>query len=586
MSTSANSSSRHPAVGSETGAVALMVAIMLPLFIGLAAFTVDVANWYVVSAQVQKAADAAALGGVTYMPQDFASATAKALAVSSRNGYTNSTTGPTFVTTATMPARTSQLRATVTTTFDNIFGKLLGRPTMTITRTAVADYLGPALMGSPCNALGTQPTPSDGSGTAIPTTAQGGFATCQGDPQFWTLVEGPATDKVQGDRYATNVCDDSSTDFCASDRNSEYRPDGYVFVVRVNAAAVNQSINLQIYDPAYVTTGQDCGDLPSSGISNGMNPYAPDASARYDNANNGFCTGDSDPGGSGTSPELSTTFALREQTDTFNPLVATPVTGCIKQFRGFNSTPTATQLDELDSRNRPNSSYKAGLAQVFHQWVSLCSFTPTRSGDYYLQVRTNADMGGSADINTLTPTQYLGLATDTTGRGANAFAIRAVTSTKSLGASVQVSGWERMPIFANATAATSTFNLLQVSPNAAGRSFYFSFFDVGDAASSGTVRVLRPNENTTTSLPGCTYQFANGVATATGNTTCSVSISNTRNNGKVQTMTVPVPSDYTCTSTSLGGCWFRVAVTFSSGSVHDATTWDATIGGDAVRLVE
>jgi len=569
----------------DRGAVAILVAILLPIFFGLAAFTIDVANWYLEGAKVQKAADAAALAGVTYMPQDFVSATSKALTTSSKNGYTNSTSGPTFVTTALVPDHSSQLDVTVTNTINNFFGKLIGKPTMTVSRTAVADYLGAALMGSPCNALGTQPTASDGSPSAIPTQGQGGYATCQGNPQFWALAEGPATDKVQGDRYGTRVCTSSSTDYCSNNFNDEYSQDGYVFIVRVAANAVNQPIKLQMYDPAYVTTGQECGDIASSGFTNGMNPYAPDGATRYDNSNNTFCTGDSDPGGSGTAPELSTTFALREQTDTFNPLVATPVTGCIKQFRGYNTTPTSTSLTEKNG-NRPNSSYQPELAQVFHQWVDLCTFVPTRSGDYYLQVRTNADMGGTAGINSLTPTQFLGLSTDTTGRGANAYAIRAVTNPISLGASVQVSGWERIPIFANATAASSTFNLLQVNPNAAGKSFYFSFFDVGDATSSGTVKVLRPSENSNTSLPGCTYKFVGGVETNINGTSCQVNISSSTNNGKVQTITVPVPADYTCTSTSLGGCWFRVTVSFSSGSVHDATTWDANIGGDAIRLVQ
>ena len=34
---------------------------------------------------------------------------------------------------------------------------------------------------------------------------------------------------------------------------------------------------------------------------------------------------------------------------------------------------------------------------MFHQWLDLCTFTPDRTGDYYLQVRTNVALGGISD---------------------------------------------------------------------------------------------------------------------------------------------------------------------------------------------
>jgi hypothetical protein len=58
------------------------------------------------------------------------------------------------------------------------------------------------------------------------------------------------------------------------------------------------------------------------------------------------------------------------------------------------------------------------------------------------------------------------------------------------------------------------------------------------------------------------------------------------NNGKIQTITFPVPGDYDCDYASMSGCWYRVEMSFGSGSVHDVTTWDAEVLGDPVRLVE
>src|SRR5690606_16125474 len=63
----------------EAGAVALLVALLTPVFVAFAALSVDVARWYVEGERVQKAADAASLAGVVYMPQDFPRAKQTAL---------------------------------------------------------------------------------------------------------------------------------------------------------------------------------------------------------------------------------------------------------------------------------------------------------------------------------------------------------------------------------------------------------------------------------------------------------------------------------------------------------------------------
>ena len=81
-------------------------------------------------------------------------------------------------------------------------------------------------------------------------------------------------------------------------------------------------------------------------------------------------------------------------------------------------------------------------------------------------------------------------------------------------------------------------------------------------------------------------QARNNAAFTTA-TNCSVSVQSSTHNGQLQHMVVPIPTDYTCDPSTLGGCWFAVQVTFTSGgSLADITTWDANIGGDPVRLIE
>jgi hypothetical protein len=180
-----------------------------------------------------------------------------------------------------------------------------------------------------------------------------------------------------------------------------------------------------------------------------------------------------------------------------------------------------------------------------------------------------------------------------TGSGSNGFAIRAVTPS-GYERGVAVSGWDRMPIYANSEAASSIFPLIRVLPGAAGQYIDFSFFDVGDASTVATVKVLLPTDATSTAGGAIANQFPGGCtsqggAAGSGQTLvgCSATgITKVLNNGKIQTMKIPIPSDYTCDATVFTNCWYRVQVSFTSGTVHDTTTWDAKIAGDPVRLIE
>jgi hypothetical protein len=580
---------------------------MSGLFFALAAMSVDVARWYVEVERVQKAADAGALAGVTHMPQDFPQAQGTAREVSARNGYLHS--GTTTVT-AEPAGRPSELKVTVSSTIRNTFGAFFGLDEMQITRSAVADYNGPAPMGSPCNTFGNEPVSGVGSamptGTALPSLP---FDGCTSQPDFWATIEGPATQKLQGDRYSTRPCGAGVVHECAAANepdNKEFREDGYFWMIRVTDAAKNNPIKLQLYDPGFVMTGQTCAGLEDvKHFADNMNPFVTtDAKLRYGDpatqpdtvskaASKRFCSGDYLPGG-GTVP-MTTTFVLRDPVDTLSPSSAPVHQGCVKQYRGLEKTPLHNIL-------RPDSSgnYDAHLASYFHTWTDFCTFTPEAAGDYYLQVRSNVSFGGDttdnhnrpALISSGNPAASATTGNTTAGAGNNAFAIRAVTA-PGLEKEVAVSGYARMPIFANADSATSVFNLIRILPGAAGKSVNFSFYDVADCASScsGSVRVMPPADATgsVTSTPfpgGCRSFGGSAAASGTALTNCSAPVQSSKNNGKLQSMSIPVPSDYTCNFESLGGCWYKVMVSYPGAKVQDITTWDADIVGDPVRLIE
>ncbi len=610
----------------EAGYAAVLASMMFgTVFVGMAAIGVDTARWYQEAEKIQKAADAAALAGVTYMPNDLPKARAAAIAIATKNGYPNA--GSSRIT-VTVGSRPSELRVEIGKRVRNFFGGAIGVTTDWIERAATADFTAPAPMGSPCNTFGNEPPSGTGAatptGTALPSTT---FANCPKDttavntgmsnPLFWAGIEGPGTDKLQGDRYQAKVCSATgntggATWGCLGGTSAEYNSNGYYFIVHVEPAAVGTEIDVQAYDPQFTLTGVTCDTLPTTGSTNmqaNMNPYATtDSNIRYARfggtggiaAAQKFCAGDLFPGSGDTTKPTTTTFVMRNQTDTNNPAFATPMAACpAKQFRGFSTAPTAAML-----RSNQNA-YDPQFASVFHNWYSLCKFTPTRAGDYFLQVRTNIALGGpgstfTANVNPNGQTKspvvytnpsaaYLEPGDSTQGHGANSFSLRAVPTNTTMRDKVAVSAWERMPLLQIAPNSTAVFNLVRALPNSKGQYLTFDFFDASDGA-NGTVKVLPPVDATGTvasgsGIPGCKAGLNNlAPASYTSLTGCSVAVTGSLTDGQVMHMVIPIPNDYSCNNSTLGGCWFRVQMAYS-GNVTDFTTWSANIGGDPVRLV-
>jgi Flp pilus assembly protein TadG len=612
----------------EAGYAAVVTALLASvLFLGMAAMGVDTARWYVEVERVQKAADAAALAGVTYMPNDFTNAKATAIAAATKNGYPNSGDTQVVVGVGTKP---SELKVTIKSKIHNTFGAMIGVDNATIVRSAVADYTAPAPMGSPCNTFAneppSQPAPApQPAGSALPTGSMPDgttlpFNNCSTQPDFWAAIQGPNTDKEQGDRYMDYVCDGGATAGatfeCSGGKNNEFREDGYYWAVHVEPQAVGTSISVQAYDPAFMFTQISCSSAYSTGsLTNSMNDFTTtDGKTRYARVSSTaaariYCAGDYNPGGlddatTGTTDHPPTmTFVLRHQNETFNPRQAVPIAGCNKQFKGLSSPPTIGQL------TKTNSAYDYQMSQLFHQWYEICSFTPDKPGDYYLQVRTDVGLGGATAVANPKPgggtwpsliykdnpnAVKLDGGSDRTmvGTGLNAFALRAVPTDSSKKPYIAVAGNESMPILQNKDGSTAKFNLIRALPGTRGQYIAFDFYDPADGAGStgADVQILPPADATGSvksgsggTPPGCKHAKNNGAFTSAAS--CKVNVKNSTHDGQVEHIVIPIPNDYNCNPATLGGCWFSVTITFPS-TVTDFTTWTANIGGDPVRLIE
>jgi hypothetical protein len=267
---------------------------------------------------------------------------------------------------------------------------------------------------------------------------------------------------------------------------------------------------------------------------------------------------------------------FRSPTDTpWDPLSAPVIrTGTCQpaQFKGYKDT----LLPLLDSgRSTTDPMVQSG----FRRWVRVCQIPNVESGDYLIQVRTNVTFGADA----------AGAANTTAGYGQNRFSIRAgfvsgiggPVAGSQMG--IRVAGTSVMSMYANAPGAKTSFFLARVPSGSGGHTLNVGIFDPSDAEVNGSLKILPPTDSGLTNFAGC---IASGPYS--GNlTNCLVPTNNTAFQGKWETIQVPIPADYHCSDVDPMGCWVKIQFSFpNAGSVHDTTTWRASMDGDPVRLIQ
>lgn len=170
----------------ERGYVMTMMVLLLPLLIGFLALAVDATYFWFRGVQLQRAADAASLAGVTRMPK-FNEATSTANEIAKRNGFIDGEQNVS-VTVARIPRNNKRLQVTIK---DDAVGLFFGRifaNSWSTQKTSVAEYISNIPLGSRENAIGT--------GYLTDTAA--------GPKQnFWLAVAGPCTPKEAGDQFAS-----------------------------------------------------------------------------------------------------------------------------------------------------------------------------------------------------------------------------------------------------------------------------------------------------------------------------------------------------------------------------------------------
>src|ERR1035437_105593 len=226
------------------GQIIVLFALSVTVLIGIMGLAIDVSYAWVNEMRLQKTADAAALAGAVYLPDDATGATSASLAAAKQNGYVNATGSingsPNVAISATRnEPNHQQMDVTISAPVPTFFLRLFNIPYLTPSRSDHAQYNLPLPMGSPLNVFG-YPSSLD----------------LQGKPlNYWAGIQGPCTLKENGDPYATqNTTSVPSNCSTASTSNTEYKPPAagdpgaYDYTIKVPVAG---TLSIQLYDPEF-----------------------------------------------------------------------------------------------------------------------------------------------------------------------------------------------------------------------------------------------------------------------------------------------------------------------------------------------
>jgi hypothetical protein len=283
---------------------------------------------------VQRAADAAALAGVVFLPGDTANVNARSVDGANANGYDIGTVNGTAVpgggpdTMEWVALADNRLQVTLHTEIPTFFLKVIGFDSFPLTRVATAEYVKPVPIGSPDPCFGIGATSIEGE-DCDPAVAQ----------RFWAAISGPYTNKFNGDRFATEWWCQSGCWSPPENDNTEHRPAGYYLAVEVPAGV--SDLDVDVYDAGFYDRGS----------------FDTETGDRFQDSNGG----------------LHTHFQLYDFDSTpLDPTDNPPIGGCDFSI---------------------NSGASSGTYR--NQWAQLCSLTNPPPGLYVLRIWSTGNLGGT-----------------------------------------------------------------------------------------------------------------------------------------------------------------------------------------------
>jgi hypothetical protein len=530
------------------GQIIVVFALSLTVLIGIMGLAIDISYAWICEMRMQKAADAAALAGAVYLPDQTGPATTASLAEAVQNGYTNNVAGV-VINAARDEPNHQQMDVTISAPIPTFFMRIFGVTSLASSRTAHAQYNLPLPMGSPLNVFG-DPTATDLQGNAL---------------NFWAAIQGPCTLKENGDPYATKDTTSvhSNCSAVTSPSNTEYKPPtpgdngAYDYSVKIPPGG-GGTLSIQLYDPEFCQRSDQGNDTGDSAFTNQ------------------------------SSVDFNTVFTLYNQSSTPYDLSDDTVITTVS-YPGDGDTNTG---DGQEGKTHSCSPYYVHTDSVTHDDAaggtgSVCyPAGPCGAANPWIQFATLGVTPGSYRINVQTTTVGTSPAD-----GSNMFAIRA-TSSADASHQPQVFGGtvgtqSTMSIFNNLQVGTSYIYLAQIDSTNAGKTLVVDLYDPGDLNGTGVMYFEEPtttgymDDQFTWRDSGTTLNASGTQSGTVSSVTTSYSSTNHPFNGHWLVVTIPIDPTYTAPQNG----WWKVKYVITGGAAHDRTTWTARVQNSPVHLV-
>ncbi len=589
-----NQSLRRPRAArarNQRGQTLIIMAFLSVFMIVLLGLVVDSVRLYILTAQAERVAEAAALAGALYMPTyystpapapDGQSAISRVCDVAKQNGITNCPAAAGTVGAMPSTVATNQYELQVTVTFQaDVFFLSFVSPnlsTATVSRTATAQFLPPIALGSRAAAFGDQVDIDPNTGQPIQNflARLNGPSALQenGDAFTPSLQEGPTDPVTYPDGGSRNFSRWGGTVCCTN--HQQYgqcsgcpsgpitNPDvhqpgfkgangvlGYNYEIVVPPGVGN--VQVQIFNPAFA---------PDNPLGNNSN-------------------GHDDMGSACLDPAFNTGGCKSDQKDEYLQLSYSLYKAPVQFERDTDTLLTTKSFSSLDNIGTDNSAHGCSGGTPYwdpqaqncvadpgyvEKWYPF--YTITQAGTYRLAVETTGAYGEHEYGLKLTDA-----ASRTTCTEGAPSASAGTTALCPAQDGPRIWAWNDMCVYF-ISSGTAVFDLGEIPAAYAGKTLNFSLFDPGDG-SNVQMSILDPSGN-----PAPLPSWVRTVGPSSNGIINASQSSDHYYNGLWLHLPITIPAGYNPTA---GNDWWQVKYTGSA--INDTISISISLSGSPIHLV-